>query len=300
MVILPCRKIQIESTNLCNFNCRICPRHKLQFRPEHMSFKIFKKILSQIRSVKYLDLTGWGEPLLHPQIIKMIKASKKRGLSVSFTTNASLLDQKIAQALLGVGLDEICFSLDSLEKIQSSHHFGQPASKIREFMSLRPRIKTRIQTVMFDDDLERYKKIIDFAQKNHIPKVRLVRLDNRFQKIKNRLNRKKEKVIFDRLKKIACQKRIKLEMAQYSWGNFPLNVLTKTLQKTLFKQICPKLISSCHVNLKGEVTPCCSLPHLIMGDLKKEKLNSIWRGKKFKKFRHNHRAYCKGCAILTV
>lgn len=294
------RKIQLETSNLCNFNCSICPREKLKVPKKVLDFKLYKLILRQIKGAKYLDLTGWGEPLLNRKIIKMIREAKKKKFYVSFTTNAYLLDKKTGQALIKAGLDEISFSLDSLDKIEESDHFGKSAQNIINFMRLHPKMKTRILTVMFDHKLERLKTIINFAAENNIPKVRLMRLEDRLLKKKKTIKRKDERKIFFCLLKFARKKNVDLEMVQYRWGSFPLNIFTEQLQKIFFKNNCPKLVYGCYINIRSEVTPCCNLPHLVMGDLKKEDLITIWKNKKFTKFRQNHRAYCKGCGMLTV
>ena len=299
VIVGPIRKIQLETSNLCNFNCSICPREKLNVIKKVLDFKFYKLILKKTQGTKYLDLTGWGEPLLNPKILKMIEEAKKKKFYLSFTTNAYLLDKKIGLGLIESGLDEISFSLDSLSKIKESDHFGRPAQNIINFMQLRPRMKIRIQTVMLDHQLERLKRIIDFAQENKITKVRLMRLEDRLIERKRIIKRKDERKIFFSLLKFCRKKTIDLEIVQYRWGDFPFNILTEPLRKIFLRNVCPKLFSSCYVNINGEVTPCCSLPHLIMGDLRKEELTSIWKNKKFNRFRRNYKNYCAGCETLT-
>ena len=120
VIVGPIRKIQLETSNLCNFNCSICPREKLNVIKKVLDFKFYKLILKKTQGTKYLDLTGWGEPLLNPKILKMIEEAKKKKFYLSFTTNAYLLDKKIGLGLIESGLDEISFSLDSLSKIKES------------------------------------------------------------------------------------------------------------------------------------------------------------------------------------
>ena len=111
---------QICITNKCNFNCKMCQRFDLQVPIKEMSLENFKIILSKLKGVKSIILTGWGEPLLHPNLIEMIKLCKEKKLAVRFTTNGSLLDEGKAQQLIDSGLDAITFSVDEVKPKENS------------------------------------------------------------------------------------------------------------------------------------------------------------------------------------
>jgi MoaA/NifB/PqqE/SkfB family radical SAM enzyme len=46
---------------------------------------------------------GLGEPLMHPRFLDMVRVVKERGLRAEVTTNALLLDDAMAAALLEAG-----------------------------------------------------------------------------------------------------------------------------------------------------------------------------------------------------
>lgn len=84
------KKIYIEITNCCNFNCSFCCPSS---RPKrHLSAQEFRTICTKIRPyTQYIYLHVLGEPLLHPQFEEILKLAKEENLFVNLTTNGSLL-----------------------------------------------------------------------------------------------------------------------------------------------------------------------------------------------------------------
>jgi len=108
---------QIEITNRCNLTCEMCPRDHFNLSREDMPFDTFKEIVDRLGEVKLLTLTGWGEPLVHPQLFEMITHCKQKGYTVKLTTNGTLLTPEMQQKVRNSGLDEITISLDSVKSV---------------------------------------------------------------------------------------------------------------------------------------------------------------------------------------
>lgn len=109
------RKIYIEPTTVCNFSCITCIRHSWQSNLKHMTEATFGKILSDLSEFPTLNTIhfgGFGEPLSHPAILKMLTACKARGYKLEMITNGSLLIAQVARHLVNIGLDWIFVSLD--------------------------------------------------------------------------------------------------------------------------------------------------------------------------------------------
>jgi len=104
--------IQIEPTTRCNFKCAFCPRRHLELGD--MDYDIYIRILNEYTDVRYLQLYGEGEPLMHPLFYSMIREAKKRGITISTITNGSLLDNNI-ENILASGLNSVHISLESTD-----------------------------------------------------------------------------------------------------------------------------------------------------------------------------------------
>jgi molybdenum cofactor biosynthesis enzyme MoaA len=97
-------------TDKCNANCEICLRFR-DASPE-LQFAEMQKIIEILRrfDVKRISFTG-GEPLLNPNLPKLIKYAYQQGLSTSLSTNGTLLNQKFIAAVSG-SLNEIIIPVD--------------------------------------------------------------------------------------------------------------------------------------------------------------------------------------------
>ena len=80
--------VDIELTNHCNLNCKMCPRFLAERKQGFMFYDGFVKVVQECKKHNTpVRLIGWGEPLLHPNIIdviKYVKQNKLPSLSVRF------------------------------------------------------------------------------------------------------------------------------------------------------------------------------------------------------------------------
>ena len=108
--------IHIEPTTACNLGCKMCGRstfwRDLVDNSAHMRRETFLSLLPFLRSARLAVLHGWGEPLLHPDLVWMVETCKASGCMVSFHTNGLLLDEVMIESLLDADLDALTISID--------------------------------------------------------------------------------------------------------------------------------------------------------------------------------------------
>jgi len=108
-------KLYLEVTNQCNLNCRTCMRNMWNEPMGKMTAEVFSKVISGLRGVSpppTVFFGGFGEPLLHPDIVDMVIQAKKIGCPVELITNGTLLTPEISKALLEAGIDALWVSID--------------------------------------------------------------------------------------------------------------------------------------------------------------------------------------------
>lgn len=292
-------KAQIESTNVCNFNCPLCPRKSLKIPIKHMNFLLYKKILLNLKTVDWIDLTGWGEPLMHPKNFQMILAAKKLGKKVSLTTNASLLYGRIKNNILKSEIDFLTFSLDSIGNNNLTDHNNKLAIKnIRDFQKEKSKTKTKVQITLINQSQNELEKIVNFCAENNIGEITLCRLEEKIIPVKSKIVN--EKKVFFKLRKFAKSKKISVEMYPYAYGKFPQNIGYKIAGRILYKNHCPKPRFSIYINVSGYTTPCCNLPHLKIGNATEEPLNKVLKSYKRKNFFKNENKICKNCRSILI
>lgn len=110
--------LDIEITSKCNMSCQYCPQTMLTRPKQDMSLDVFKKIVDDtVNYIPFLSLSGYGEPLLNPDIIEAVKYAKEKGFfRVLLETNAALLDDNMLQKLSEAGLDIISLNLNALDQ----------------------------------------------------------------------------------------------------------------------------------------------------------------------------------------
>jgi len=108
------RSVDVEITNRCNALCTFCPRDQM---PDlgMMDIAVFKGVLERVREYGELRLffAGFGEPLLHPQVIDFVRMAKAQGIFTGINTNGALLTESMARELLAAGIDVITFNVAS-------------------------------------------------------------------------------------------------------------------------------------------------------------------------------------------
>ena len=108
------KKIYIEITNSCNFDCSFC--FKTARATKFMSPDEFRVIVQKIRPfTNYIYLHVLGEPLLHPQLDEILSIAETAGLNINITTNGGLLDRK-KEILFRHSIRQINVSLHDAEE----------------------------------------------------------------------------------------------------------------------------------------------------------------------------------------
>ncbi len=157
--------IDIETAALCDLACEFCYRESLATPDKLMSEKLYREIVDQAAAlgVPSIKLNWRGEPLLHPNLPKMIDYAKRRGiLETIINTNATHLSDKVARQLIDAGLDFMIFSFDggtkeTYERMRpgrfKKNSFEDVHKNIVQFAEIRSRMgstfpRTRIQMIL--------------------------------------------------------------------------------------------------------------------------------------------------------
>lgn len=92
------RKVYIELSSECNFNCEMCFRQTFMTDVGTMSDSVLDRVQAELATLPELQevvLGGLGEPLLHPRLKAFITYLKQRDIGVTITTNGALMEAHI-------------------------------------------------------------------------------------------------------------------------------------------------------------------------------------------------------------
>lgn len=142
----PPKTFFIETTLGCNLRCPECAvGGGFIERPKGMmNFEQFKLIADKIRPyAKYVYLFIWGEPLLNPDIFKMIDYTAQFA-PCSISTNGMVLTQEKAEALITSGVRDIIFSVDGVsQEVYEKYRMGGNVDKAFRALALLSEINQR-------------------------------------------------------------------------------------------------------------------------------------------------------------
>lgn len=164
--------LQIEPSSICNFRCVFCFETDPTFTDKasgfmgRMALDLFKAVVDQAHGhVEFLSLASRGEPLACPDIVPMLEYTTGKFLNLKINTNASLLDEKKAHAILSGGVKTVVFSVDAAKEplysqLRVNGKLSVVLKNIEQFQKIRQTeyadkaVITRVSGVKFSDDQE--------------------------------------------------------------------------------------------------------------------------------------------------
>ena len=141
----PLTKIYVEPTTTCNLSCRTCMRNSWNEPTGSMEMSVYRRLidgLKEVDSLQTMAFWGFGEPLLHPNIVEMVVLAKELGVRVELITNGLLLNREIAEKLVLARLDTLVVSVDgcspkSYAEIRNGSDLTSVKENVRGLVSAR-------------------------------------------------------------------------------------------------------------------------------------------------------------------
>jgi MoaA/NifB/PqqE/SkfB family radical SAM enzyme len=152
-------EITLEPTLMCDSNCLMCNRNF--FRKEDrnvrglLDWKTLEAVRPFFRFSERVVFSGFGEPLLHPEFLKMAAAIKKEGPDVLFFTNALDLTEKLAQGLVEADLDFVYVSLggasrETYKKVRGVDGFDRVVANVEALTRAKKAMNKKRPSVRFN------------------------------------------------------------------------------------------------------------------------------------------------------
>lgn len=253
--------VSVETTTACNAKCGMCPNPVMPRRNTRMEEKVFNAVAEQLGGLKVrlVILSLIGEPLLDDKLPQRVGLLSGLGYRVRIVTNASLLTKETSRRLVAAGLAELYASLNGYD--EKSHQemmgFGVP---------------------QFDNCVE------NLAYFSGIGRGRV---KTRISCLVNRPAPEEAKKTFIRYwRDRGAELKISSPVAWHK----------AAAGKTGELYPCRVIFSNLVVDCAGNVLACCRDygSEMVMGNVLKESLSEIWRGRAFNEFRLKH--LCGGAA----
>lgn len=315
--------IQLEITSKCNLRCIFCPVWcESRQRAQNETSISYERILSwdkMFEQAYEIELTGFGEALLHPHLLDILRYFKNKKCNVNLTTNGQLLSENISKIIVaenlinlicvsvdagtaktysslrpGGNFDTLCENLFSFNKIRKNQSKSRPFLHL-SFIAMKRNIHELPGAVKLAKTLGAQKMIVQgLTESDHLSGERITFLEDEVQ-------------FYEQAAQISESMDIDLEFWYQTTPNDQLNK-RHPYQKTGLEAFGRHPIKNCRypwerVFIKSnlEVQPCATLwEKMIMGRLDRDDILTIWNGNKYKALRRqicstNTPPDCIGC-----
>ena len=200
----------IETTNICNARCLMCPHANMKRAKGIMKEAVFnqvvKKLLSDKIRPKAIILNGFGDPLTDGLIFQRVRFLKKNfpGTVVKFYTNLGLANSEVINEIFRSGLDEINISFNGYNKenyekvmgIKYTRSLRNLEELIKRRRQIGSRLIIRISMALVSENDRDVKKFLDRWQ-NKVDSVSINKIHTYAGSVnnysgKNKINYKKQ------------------------------------------------------------------------------------------------------------
>lgn len=301
--------IKVEITTACNMACAFCgaaqsiPNWKS--RPgEHISLTALEKIVDHVPMLRWIDLQGVGEPLVHPKFREILLFLAGRNISVQFTTNGLLLNKRLRETILQCPVHRITVSLsaatpENYSKLHASRLFERVLKNVEQLVESRfhPLPKIRLLAVAMSQNLCELQSLAQLAKTLGADEFALsaykpIRAKDPFEPDLAEL-RQVVTQVKDYAKRIGLSLQVEIPIVSSQHSSE-----AQSWKKCLWPW------TSIAVNVKGEIVPCCYLmgdKQFSFGNLLQNDIYEIFDGSQYRSFRsalnkgHVETMLCQSC-----
>ncbi|MFC1658837.1 radical SAM protein [Candidatus Omnitrophota bacterium] len=294
----------IDLTRRCNLQCIGCRYHSTQVRIPSagdqsvldIPFDLIKKVFAELKEMgtHSLILIGEGEPLLHPQMIDIVRLAKQSNFHTSMLTNGTLLNEANIRSLIDAGLDILKVSLwaASCEEYEKNYpgnnpnNFKKILDGLRLLAELKRKQKSKLPCINLHQPLNLYnfqniERMVMLARETGCDMLTFSPFKARRGSLaSSALSLEQERSL------CACLRLMKKKLGSLSMlHNIGETLLRYRIGEAVWEKL-PCYIGWLHARIKvdGTVYPCnpCDQP---LGNIREKSLPEIWNNADWRRFR---------------
>lgn len=316
----------IETSTKCNIECIMCARLDDPQPVGDLPYEIFRRCSETLLPhLKRVALTGHGEAFLNKKFPEMLMETRKHNLCMAITTNATLIDESMADLLVRVGLDVMAVSIDAaspalFEKIRKRASFEKVLEGIDYINYYKKKYRREVPeldvlTVGMKMNIHEFPDVVRMAaDRLKARSVTLNPLAEYSSVAGNSLSHHPElarKFVPEAIE-VAKEKGIRLTVSPVIESLLQSGPAEPSVddptppQDDIHREVylmCDDPWKFTFVTRTGKVCPCCASAR-VMGDITSQDFRDIWYGEEYTKFRTKFLSgepypECLNCTIRT-
>ena len=297
----------VELTDTCNMNCRHCGSRCSQANEGFIDTDLLIRTLETVSEdfdpfSVMICFTG-GEPLLHPDFLKIVREAVRLGFPWGITTNGMLISEKTGLEMKKLGLQSITISLDGLEEMhdwfRNQRGCFQKTVHVIEMMN-RIGIPVQITTVVHKKNIGQLEDLYLFLCGLDIISWRIINMEpiGRAKEVQDLFLTKQE---FQQMLDFIRDKRFSREtVMDVCFGCSHYLSFEYEHEVRDFYFLCIAGICVASILCNGDIYSCLDIerrPDWIQGNIGHDRFGDVWRNR-FQQFRMNRTelsSLCREC-----
>jgi len=314
-------------TRACNLKCKHCYEVAAKPRPDELNTEEALNAVDKLADagLAYIAISG-GEPLVRPDLFKIVERIRERGMAFSIATNATLLTKEIAKKLKDHDCLFVQVSVDGATAKTHNWFRGKDAFEktikgIKNVVD--EKLSVGISTTVTNHNYKEIPDMLDLAESlnvgtfmhyNFIPTGRgqdICDLDlspDQRQKLLEMLAKRTKKTKMRVLSTAPQYSRVCVEqeaatmaMTHFDYSNTP-EMMNSVKFLAEFIGGCGTGRLYCAMEPNGDIEPCVFIP-IIIGNIKRDNFLDVWHNSpEFKKIRERHKfkGNCGSCEHKNI
>ena len=161
---------KVEITTKCQLKCPVCYRTNMSVSSvvdgwachalpsminRDMTVLEYEHVLDELRGVAAISPHGWGEPLLHPRFLEMMRMTHRRGMTIHLVTNGLLLTPDIADPFIsechptGVTFSVDAGEPDAYERLRLGGKYSTFVKNVKSTITIRDKLSPQTQVIFY-------------------------------------------------------------------------------------------------------------------------------------------------------
>lgn len=285
--------ISIEPANVCNLHCPECPvgMRQTAVKPVFSDLALIHQVVDELSpALMYATLYFQGEPLLNKNFTEIVKHLHSKNIFTATSTNAQLIDDRMAKNLVESGLDRLIISVDGTtqETYEAYRAGGSLEQSIRAIQAL-TEWKNRLKSPSPQIEIQ----FLVLKTNEH-------QLDE-MKKLAREW--KADKLTFKSAQLYDFENGHELLPENKKYARYELRQDGKYHIKNTLKNRCKRLWKGAVITSGGDVLPCCfdKDSRFVFGNLRSKTFGECWQSEAAygfrKKLLQNRKQFdmCRNC-----
>ena len=289
------RHLFLELTMRCNENCLHCGSRCNDVFSDELTVQQYQEFLTQVKkdfgTEGYMLCITGGEPLLRKDFFEIMNYASQLGFHWGMTSNATLINDNIAEKLYQAGMGTISVSIDGLPDTHDKFRrtldgWNRAMNGIEALLRLGKFRSVQVTTVVTHENISQLDALYKIFDNMPLDSWRIINIEPIGRALEHPellLTKEDYQYMFDFIR----NKRIAGEPVCYGCSHYLGLEYEREVRDWYF--LCMAGIYTASITANGDIIACLDIerrPEFVQGNILKDNFRDIWENK-FQIFRKN-------------